>query len=359
MTLHRIDSVKELHNYLHAALQLEHATIPPYLTALYSIHPVTNGDASRIIRVVVVEEMLHLTLVANVLNAVGGEPDLTVPGFVPTYPAYLPDAETDFQVSLRPFSRSAIDTFMQIERPASGEGDDLALVARSRPAGALLPPVSDDVGTELHFYSIGEFYEEISRGLRALHGEMAARGESLFVGDPARQVTPEFYYSGGGEVIPVVDLESACAAVRLIGEQGEGLGGGIYDEESELSHYYRFEQLLLGRYYLPGDEAGHPSGDTFDVDWSAAYPTKVDAQLSDYPAGSALHAAVSSFVGAYQGFLGQLTEAFTGRPELLIPAVGEMFRIKELLLRIIRNPMPGMDGVNAAPVFGAQAVTEV
>ncbi len=31
--------------YLHAAMQLEHATIPPYLTALYSIHPGTNSDA--------------------------------------------------------------------------------------------------------------------------------------------------------------------------------------------------------------------------------------------------------------------------------------------------------------------------
>ena len=34
---------------------------------------------------------------------------------------------------------------------------------------------------------------------------------------------PEYYYSGGGELIAVTDLESARAAIRLISEQGEGL----------------------------------------------------------------------------------------------------------------------------------------
>lgn len=359
MSLRRIDSVEELHNYLQAALQLEHATIPPYLTALYSIHPIANGDASRILRVVVVEEMLHLTLVANLINAVGGDPDLTVPGFVPHYPTYLPDGETDFEVSIEPLSRAAIETFLQIERPGSAAGDDIALVERDRSPRALPPTFTDDAGTELHFYSIGEFYQAVDQGLRRLHDEMAARGETLFVGDPARQVTPEFYYSGGGEIVPVVDLESASAAVRLISEQGEGLGGAIYDEEDELSHYYRFEQLLLGRYYRPGDEAGAPSGPAFDMDWTAVYPVKIDAQITDYPVGSELHEAVSRFSDAYQGFLGQLTEAFTGRPELLLGAVGEMFRIKELMCQIVRNPVPGMEGVHAAPIFGAQVATEV
>jgi hypothetical protein len=359
MTLRRIDSVKELHNYLHAALQLEHATIPPYLTALYSIHPLTNADATRILRVVVVEEMLHLTLAANVLNAVGGEPDLTAPDFVPGYPAYLPDGETDFQVSLRPFSREAVETFLQIERPAvSGEADD-GLVERDRPPGALVPPVTDDVGTEMHFYSIGEFYEEVTRGLRWLQDDMAARGEELFVGDPARQVVPEYFYSGGGEIIPVTDLESACAALRLIGEQGEGHGGAIYDEEGELSHYYRFQQLLLGRYYMPGDNVGAPSGPSFDVDWTAVYPVKVDAHFRDYPPDSQLHAAASRFLDAYQEFLRRLTEAFTGQPHLLVPAVGEMFWLRELMFQIIRNPIPGTDGVHAAPVFGTQVTTGV
>lgn len=42
---------------------------PPYLTALYSIPPGTNSEAYHILRAVVVAEMLHLTLAANILNA--------------------------------------------------------------------------------------------------------------------------------------------------------------------------------------------------------------------------------------------------------------------------------------------------
>jgi len=73
----------------------------------------------------------------------------------------------------------------------------------------------------------------------------------LFVGDPALQITPEYYYSGGGEVVPVTDITSACAALRLIAEQGEGVGGRIYDVERELAHYFRF-QAAPARALLPG-----------------------------------------------------------------------------------------------------------
>ena len=122
-------------------MQLEHATIPPYLTALYSLHPGNNSDALHILRVVVVEEMLHLTLVANVMNAVGGTPDLTQPDFVPAYPAYLPDGEKDFQVDLQPFSKDAVKTFLKIERPAKAPDEDSRLRQRSRTAKGNSPRV--------------------------------------------------------------------------------------------------------------------------------------------------------------------------------------------------------------------------
>src|SRR5215831_17355327 len=117
MASHEITTVEQLHTYLYAAMQLEHATLPPYLTALYSIHPGSNPDARHVIRTVVVEEMLHLTLAANIMNAVGGTPDLTGADFVPKYPACLPDGETDFQVSRQAFSRECVKTFLDIERP--------------------------------------------------------------------------------------------------------------------------------------------------------------------------------------------------------------------------------------------------
>jgi hypothetical protein len=355
MPLRRITTVGDLHGYLSAALQLEHATIPPYLTALYSIHPDTNLDAFHVIRVVAVEEMLHLTLAANVLNAVGGAPDLTGPDFVPTYPAFLPDGEDDFQVDLQRFSKEAVDTFLKIERPAGAPDEESRVTREGAGERSLLAIPGDD---SLRFYSIGDFYEEVRRGLEYLHGEKAKAGEDLFVGDPTRQVTPEYYYSGGGEIVPVTDLDSAVEALRLIGEQGEGLGGGIYDNEGELAHYYRFEQLLDGRYYQEGDTAGNPTGPPLDVDWNAVYPVKTNARLEDYREAPELHAAALEFNRQYADFLSLLTDAYTGRPELLIEAVVEMFRLRDGMTSLMRNPIPGT-GLTAAPAYGPAAVSAV
>lgn len=347
MSLHRIADIDELKRHLQAAVQLEHATIPPYLTALYSIRPGTNSDAYHVIRAVAVEEMLHLTLAANILNAVGGEPDLSGPGFVPLYPAYLPDGETDFQVDLQPFSKAAIECFLKIERPASAAGEGVATISRTPQQGSLRAARTHDESEE-HFYSIGEFYQAIDQGLDLLHEK---HGESLFCGDPALQVTPDYYYSGGGDVIPVTDLASAKAATRLISEQGEGLGGAIFDTEDEIAHYYRFEQLLLGRYYRPGDEPGSPSGGSVDVDWDAIYPVRKNARLADYPEGSDLRRGAEDFNRRYKEFLDLLTRAFRGEPNLLIPAVGAMFEIKELCYRLMRQPIDGAGGEHAAPTF--------
>ena len=355
MSLTRITSITELHRHLHAAMQLEHATIPPYLTALYSIHPGTNGEAFRVLRAVAVEEMLHLTLAANILNAVGGTPDLTTPDFVPEFPAYLPDGESDFQVDLQRFSKAAIETFLKIERPAQAQaaGKPRVVKRAKRTKGALRASrVADN--SEEHFYSIGEFYADISHGLAELQKTLGPK--ALFSGDPAKQVGPEYYYSGGGEIIPVTDLASAQAAIRLISEQGEGIGGGIFDFEKEISHYYRFEQLKLGRFYQKGDTPGKPTGAAIEVDWNAAYPLKTNARLDDFEKGSELRAAATDFNKYYRRFLEMLTRAYDGQPQLLIEAVGEMFRIKELALQLMRNPI-GKGGEHAAPTFEMAAVS--
>lgn len=350
----RITTLKLLHEYLYAAMKLEHATIPPYLTALYSIRPGTNSDAYHIMRVVAVEEMLHLTLAANILNAVGGSPDLTAPDFVPDYPAFLPDGDTDFKVSRRRFSQECVDNFMQIERPAKAPDEQSRLVRRSAPRAQMLAVAPEEPSMQYH--SIGEFYAEIGRGLRYLQKEM---GDALFSGDPARQVTKEYFYSGGGVIVTVTDLASAEAAIRLISEQGEGYGGRIYDDEQELAHYYRFEQLMLGKYYLPGDEAGKPTGPALSVDWDSSYPIKQDAHLADYPVGSELSDAAVAFNRAYADFLALLTDAFTGQPALLIEAVTVMFRLRDLMTQLIHNPIPGHEGLNAAPTFEMAAVASV
>jgi hypothetical protein len=298
--------------------------------------------------------MLHLTLAANVLNAVGGTPDLTRPDFVPQYPTYLPDGESDFEVNVQRFSRETLDDFLEIERPAPPrppETPDKRLIQRpDRPR--IVQAVKTSNNRDLHFWTIGEFYAEIGDQMKRLEAKAEKKHETIFVGDPKRQVTPAYYYSGGGEITAVYDLKTALEAIRLISEQGEGYGGGIFDHEGELSHYYRFQQLKLGRCYQKGDKPDHPSGVPVEVQWDEVYPVKTNARLSDYPKGSELYDAVLDFRETYQRFLGRITQALSGRPELFLPAVGDMFRLKEKFYHLLHNPIPGQDGVHAAPVFG-------
>ncbi|MFJ4483932.1 ferritin-like protein [Streptomyces longwoodensis] len=366
----RIQTIEELHEYLYKGLQLEHATLPPYLTALYSLHPGKNSDAWHVIRVVAVEEMLHLTLVANVLNAVGGTPDLTRADFVPDYPTRLPCGPDYFDVHLRPFSPEALDTFLKIEKPAQAATEDDRFVPVDWAAlgvtsdGAAPPPEQlaalEESGTVLglvpgeptqRFLSIGEFYEEIIRGINHLEDQARKAGKTIFTGDPARQVTPEYFYSGGGDVIEVTGRDSAVAALTLVAEQGEGLYGGIYDSQDELAHFYRFEQLEKGRYYQKGDDPGEPSGPELNVDWSTVHPVKPDVKLADLEQDPEVLAAAREFNQFYATFLTSINLAYNGQPDLLLKAVWEMFRMRDRMNLLIRNPLTGHPGSNAGPTF--------
>lgn len=352
----RIKTIEELRNYLYLAMQLEHATIPPYLLALYSIHPGKNLDASQVLRVVVVEEMLHLTLAANLMNAIGGEVNLATPGFVPKYPARLPDGEQDFEVDLRPFSCAALQTFEKIERVGPGQPEEKRFVARQRPENALAYVPDDD---QTCFWSIGEFYEEIVRGMK--HLDRTIGPKKLFCGNKEWQIDPSAYHSGGGQINVVTDLKTACEAARLIIEQGEGLGGAIYNHERELAHFYRFQQLLLGKFYLKGDQPNNPTGPELSVEWDAAYCFPPSPKLADYPPGSDVHTAAIAFNEEYAEFLAKLTEAFQGRKEFLegdpknpqkpAQAVPQMDSTRNSVLRLLHNPFPGNPRFQASPTF--------
>ncbi len=79
-------SADELGDYLQSAIELEHSTIPPYLTAMFSLRTGANAEIAQYIRRIVKDEMLHMTIAANILIAIGGSPSINQPGFVPSYP---------------------------------------------------------------------------------------------------------------------------------------------------------------------------------------------------------------------------------------------------------------------------------
>ena len=81
-------------------------------TSLYSI---ANGSsyAATTLHSVVIEEMLHMTMAANALNAIGGAPMIDAPGFVPTFPISLP--MTNVSCSAKRFDLESVRNFMVVE----------------------------------------------------------------------------------------------------------------------------------------------------------------------------------------------------------------------------------------------------
>lgn len=337
-------TLDDLRLHLMGAVELELLTIPPYLTALYSLHPDTNLEAALIIRSVVVEEMLHLTLAANVLNAVGGRPDITGGGYVPRYPAAIPYHDPQsFQVGLLPFGDPALDTFLAIENPAA----PVAPVAAA--AGAAVPRVLE-LARDRGYPTIGAFYTAIQAGLRALD---AAPGE-LFTGKKSLQVRPEHYYASGGKVIVVRCLDDALAALEQIIEQGEGeLTGPLPDEkfdpEGDLAHYYRFNELRRRRRYRADDTPQTPTGALIELDLAAVYPMRPNLRVADLSGD--LRTAALACNQIYARLLDQIQTAITGQPEELTRAVGTMFELKYAAIDLLRTPLPDGGGQHAGPTF--------
>lgn len=121
-------TIEELRRNLQTALEVEHSTIPPYLTALATIKNNYNTEVQAIFGQILIQEMLHLALAANLLNAVGGEPVLFSENFIPLYPTRLPGGlMPTLQVPIEKCSIALIgDIFMAIEQPSVTEDFDIS-----------------------------------------------------------------------------------------------------------------------------------------------------------------------------------------------------------------------------------------
>jgi hypothetical protein len=303
-------TVQAVRDALQNAVKLEHATIPVYLYGLYSLQSGTNVEIGRILQSVVVEEMLHMTLASNVLNAIGGSPQIDHPDFIPTYPGPLPGGvESSLTVALAPFSMQQLETYLSIEQPE----DPLEF-----PTAAL---AADDTIT------IGQFYTKIAKAIAVL-------GNGIFVKPPRNQVGPELME----EAVVVTDVATAQKAISTIVEQGEGthtspeavVGPGY-------AHYYRFMQVKKGHFLIktPGVKPGYAY---------AGPPLRFDAGgVFNVPPNPAPSLAGDNFNYTYTSLLRALHELFNGKndPAQFNRTLGLMMSLKgqaKAMLAGIPNP---------------------
>jgi rubrerythrin len=345
-----LDTLEGVQTALQNAVRLEHATIPTYLYALYSIKKGANQEIAGLIAGIVSEEMAHLALAANILNAIGGSPKIDDPTLLPAYPGPLPGGvDEGLTVPLEPLSIPLLRrVFMVIEHPENVI-DFPKLMAEKAPQE-----------------TIGMFYTKISEAIEKL-------GEGIFTGDPSKQVTQGFTLV---EVIPVHDVASAQAAVETIIEQGEGTSQSPVDPDGrpgDLAHYWRFAEIVEGKQLVQNPNAGPDTpvrerwsftGPAIPFDADGVYPLVKNPKVNDpkrrptYAAGTTARILCDSFNYTYTSLLKSLEMAFTGQPEALPAAIGLMWSLEQQFIEMTRVELKPGDPKSkvAAPSFEYQPV---
>jgi Ferritin-like len=321
----------DLYQYLQGAIELEHSTIPPYLQALYSIKHGANTIVSDLIRSIVVEEMLHMTIAANVLNAIGGKPKINKPEFIPRYPSALPmNIHDGLKVGLAPLSKPLIqNVFMQIEEPEDPQHFPLKMAAFAQTGYA----------------TIGLFYAAIVDKLKEL-------GDRIFIGDPARQVVDNTWFPRE-ELFPIRDVASAVRGLDVIVRQGEGTSHNPLEAGGEPAHYYRFAEIYYGKRLVPDPTVPQKfsySGAPIPFDPAGIWNMVSDPKVDTYPAGSTARAYAERFNGIYTNLLNSLDLTFNGAPRRLAQAIGGMYELRLAAEALIEIPVKGI-GKQAAPTF--------
>lgn len=333
--INRIVAAKDavdLHEHLQAAIQLEHSTVPVYLTALYSIKKGTNPEAAETLRSVVIDEMLHMAIAANTLTAIGGSPAFDAPGFVPTYPGPLPmNIGEGLIVGLEKLTRERVGSvFMRIEEPETP---------------LEFPVKTLRAAPEPEYATIGEFYRAIIEKIEDL-------GDRIFKGRPERQVANPRWFSGT-ELFPIHNARQAVRALTHVVREGEGTTKSPLDPEGGFAHYYRFAELFHGRRLVRDDSvkqgysySGAPVPLVPEGIWNLTPNLKAE-QLK--PATRARLYA-DQFNLAYTRLLAALQETFNGRPGALDHAMGLMYELRLAADTLVSLTLPET-GLQAAPPF--------
>jgi Ferritin-like len=329
----RAGGTNALTDALQTAIMLEHSTIPPYLYSLYSLDGSTNSSIAEIIHSVVFEEMLHMTLACNVLNAIGGSPTIDSPGFIPTYPGPLPGTvEGELTVRLAPFSLDQIhEVFMVIEEPENPIDYPRHVAALAEPQKPL---------------TIGQYYTEIKEQIARLPTDpnpFQARD----------QIGPDQME----DAVIVKDAATACQAIDIIVEQGEGTAKAPLEViGTDYAHYYRFAEVYYGKKLQPTREApGYAyTGEAIPFDMLGVLPVPTDPRAAKYPAGSAARRICDTFNYSYTNLLKALHTTFNGTPGNLDTAIGLMMSLRQQA----KDMMSGLytDGASVGPSFEYQPV---
>jgi hypothetical protein len=316
----------ELGVYLQNAIMLEHSTIPPYLTALFSLRSGTNVQIARQIHEIVIEEMLHMAIAANILIAIGGYPAINSPNFIPKYPGPLPMNIGDLVVGIEAFSIDLVkNSFMAIEEP-------------EHPI-----PIKTVEEEAVQYATIGQFYDAIKDQIQEL-------GPSIFVKPyaPPQVVSPEWF---GDRLFVITNPYTACKAIDLIKLEGEGTSESPFASPGDPAHFYRFGEIAAGRKIVPTPDGFAYGGAPVLFDPSGVWPLRPNCKVADFAPGTHARTRIEAFAYNYSALLNSLHNAFNGAPAQLETAIGLMYDLRTAAVALMETDTGDTTGQTVGPSY--------
>jgi hypothetical protein len=340
LQLNSLTSVDDARSMLQTAIGVELGTLPPYLYALYSIPPGTNPQAEQVIRSVAVQEMIHLCLDCNILNALGGTPVVHPQKYPGPLPGDIGPHGTPLTIHLYPFSREALQQAMAIEQPENPPNIPVVTLAAAAPASKAV--------------TIGQYYAALDRFLGTLPDTSWIPGRNQIVDD---QFFP-------GRLFAVSNYGNAHRAISTIVSEGEGTEKGTtfnpLDFEDEVAHYFRFGEIYHDRVLTKTDSPeGYAWGpQRLGVNWAGVYPAIPDPGLHDFTTEPAeARAAQNACNHAFSGLVKTLQSTVrSGENGIAKPdgslgqAVRAMYALRMAALHAFTVPLADTSKV-AGPAF--------
>jgi hypothetical protein len=318
----------DLFEPLQNAIELEHSTIPPYLTAALSMKPGCNQDIAGLIRTVTGQEMLHMCIVCNILLAIGGQPSINHMGFAPSYPGPLPMhiGGDGFEVGIEAFSiRLLKETFMRIEEPEN--------------------PLPIRVALDMPDYTtIGAFYAALQKKILEL-------GDAIFQPASVPKQVLEGRWFPSDQLFAIRSAQDAVRAIDLIVRQGEGTSTEPFEVKGTPAHYYQFGEIVAGRRLVVEPAGFAYAGEAIPFDPDGVYPLKPNCRIADFEPGSQAHVRITRFNYDYNCLLNALHHCFNGEPDKLDVAIGIMYSLRTDAVALMQTPVAAGSGLCVGPSF--------
>lgn len=227
---------EQLVNMLSEAAEVEHCLMCTYLYGAFSLKQSRDEGLSesefsavqrwrREVISIATDEMLHLSLVSNLMIALGARPHYRRFNF-PIAAGLFP---ADVAIELAPFDEATLDHFVYLERPRDVAERDAGRYEKSVYRRGVI--ANRLMSFAVDYETVGELYETIDLSLVELSQRM---GEAaLFIGPRDNQLSTKDFRLPG--LCTIGSLADARKAIHLIVNQGEG---SPVDKAG--SHYARF-----------------------------------------------------------------------------------------------------------------------